>query len=157
MERIFLPLVILVIFFIGAGYYIINNQNSSGPTPLPQGKVCEPDSLVCQDGTILKRELPGCSFPPCPSADAAALKEITLKGTTICLPQRDTSEPQTLECALGIEAEDGNNYALYDPGWRFLVGIGTGTKVSLEGKLIKSKNNKYESAGVIEILNLRAL
>lgn len=157
MQRILLPLIVVVILFAGAGFYFFNNQESLGPVPLPQGKVCEQDSLVCQDGTVLKREGPSCSFPPCPSSESGSLKEITVTGTTICLPHKNSSGPQTLECALGIKADDGNNYALNDPGWRFLIGTGNGVRVEIAGKLSKNQNDKYDSAGVIEIVNLKKL
>lgn len=39
-------------------------------------------------------------------------KRTTLEGTYVCLPHRNTSGPQTLECALGIKATDGHHYAL---------------------------------------------
>lgn len=156
MQRVFLPLSILVLFFVGAGYYILNIQNSSGPRLLPQGKVCEPDSLVCEDGTILKRQTPECNFPPCPSNESE-LNVITVIGTTTCLPHKQSEGPQTLECALGIETEDGNNYAVNDPGWKFLIGRGTGAKVKIEGKFRKSQDSKYDSVGIIEIVNLTEL
>lgn len=35
-----------------------------------------------------------------------------LTGTSICLPHRDTTGPQTMECAFGISTENGENYAL---------------------------------------------
>ncbi len=36
----------------------------------------------------------------------------TLEGTYVCLPHRNTSGPQTLECAFGIKATDSHHYAL---------------------------------------------
>ncbi len=37
---------------------------------------------------------------------------VRLTGVYTCLPHRDTSGPQTLECALGLQATDGEYYAL---------------------------------------------
>ena len=39
-------------------------------------------------------------------------KEIELRGTEICLPHKNQSGPQTLECAMGLKATDGKNYGL---------------------------------------------
>lgn len=39
-------------------------------------------------------------------------QRISVEGSRICLPHRDTTGPQTLECALGIQGDDGENYAL---------------------------------------------
>lgn len=156
MSRIILILVLLIVFFAGAGYYFLNNQNSSLPIALPSGGVCDKDSFVCEDGTVLKREGPQCSFPPCPSTDSAAFRgnKVTVAGTTICLPHKNNSGPQTLECALGIEADDGNNYALTDPGWKFLIGTGNGVRVEIKGNLTKTQDSRYNSAGNIEIEDL---
>ncbi len=37
---------------------------------------------------------------------------VTLTGTQVCLPHKDTSGPQTLECAIGMQTTAGNYYAL---------------------------------------------
>lgn len=173
MNRILLPVIILVLVFAGAGYYFLNNQQKAVPTPLPQGHVCDPDSMVCEDGTVLKREGPYCDFPPCPSMNAnspvstsvasstpaASVKgeEITVKGEMICLPHRNTSGSQTMECAFGIKADDGNNYGLSDPGYRYLMSAQTGKRVEIKGKLEKKQDQKYNSAGTISIENLTNL
>lgn len=36
----------------------------------------------------------------------------TLSGEVVCLPHRDTSGPQTMECAYGLKTEVGEYYAL---------------------------------------------
>jgi hypothetical protein len=36
----------------------------------------------------------------------------TLTGEVVCLPHRDTSGPQTLECAMGLRTESGEYYAV---------------------------------------------
>ncbi len=155
----------------GAGYYFLNHQNKLEPTPLPQGQVCEPDSMVCADGTVLKRQGPSCDFPPCPGVESTSSgvmptytpvpdsssvpgENITVTGTTICLPHRNSSGPQTMECALGLQGDDGNNYGLHDPGWKYLIGTGNGVKVKIIGKLEKKQDLKYDSAGVITIESL---
>ncbi len=46
------------------------------------------------------------------SADPYTPKRMTLSGTYVCLPHKDTSGPQTLECALGLKADNGKYYAL---------------------------------------------
>lgn len=37
---------------------------------------------------------------------------VTLTGTYVCLPHKDTTGPQTLECALGLRADSGEHYVL---------------------------------------------
>lgn len=38
--------------------------------------------------------------------------ESTLEGTVVCLPHKDTSGPQTLECAIGLQTSVNEFYAL---------------------------------------------
>lgn len=49
---------------------------------------------------------------PIVSPTSATQLRTTLRGQVICLPHRDTSGPQTLECAYGLKADDGNSYAI---------------------------------------------
>jgi len=62
----------------------------------------------------------------------------TLTGEYICLPHRDTSGPVTMECALGIQIDDGGIYALDTSA---IMGDGqmpqfaTGSKISVQGVL----------------------
>jgi hypothetical protein len=36
----------------------------------------------------------------------------SLSGTYVCLPHRNTSGPQTMECAFGIRTDDGKHYGI---------------------------------------------
>ncbi len=39
-------------------------------------------------------------------------EKVTVTGKQICLPHKDTTGPQTLECAIGFKIDDGENYVL---------------------------------------------
>lgn len=39
-------------------------------------------------------------------------KRVTMEGEIVCLPNKNTKGPQTLECAYGIKTNDGNYYSL---------------------------------------------
>ncbi len=47
-----------------------------------------------------------------PSPTNTETQRSSLSGEVICLPHKDQTGPQTLECAFGILADDGNNYSL---------------------------------------------
>lgn len=53
---------------------------------------------------------------PLASAPSAPLdptpQNVTLSGTFMCLPHRDTTGPQTEECAFGMQTDDGRYYAV---------------------------------------------
>ena len=170
-----LPFLLLLLLAGVGGYYFLNHQKSTSPSPipLPQGGVCEAETMMCSDGTILKKEGPNCDFPPCPNsgststssgvindsiAPSALGEEITVTGVMVCLPVKNPSGPQTMECALGMRADNGNNFALNDPGWKYLIGVGNGTKITVVGKLSKpAPGSKYDTAGTIEIKTLSKL
>lgn len=79
MSKILSLSALLIVIFGATGYYFLNHQRIA-PISLSSGNVCEPDSLVCSDGTVLKREGPNCEFPPCPSGYASSFlfQELTI-------------------------------------------------------------------------------
>lgn len=155
----FLPVIFILLIAAALGYFFINNQKITAPIPLTSGGTCDPETMTCSDGAVLKKEGPNCDFPPCPEVQASSSTElssskVTVSGTIICLPHKNTTGPQTLECAFGIKAQDGNNYGLTDPEWKFLMGVTNGEEVEIGGKLIKKEDSRYISVGVIEIETL---
>lgn len=169
MSRVLLPFVLIVTLFAGVGYYFLSHQNKLGPILLPLGGVCDKDTMVCSDGSVLKRTGPSCDFPPCPEPVSTGVpvptirtspkassegESVKISGIIICLPHRNTNGPQTMECAFGLKADDGNNYGLSDSGFKYLMGVGNGTRVEIKGKLIKKQDEKYNSSGTIEIESL---
>ncbi len=60
----------------------------------------------------------------------------TLTGTYLCLPHRDTSGPQTLECALGLQTDNGDYYALdFNLVSQGVPNFKTGDRLSVKGIL----------------------
>ena len=47
-----------------------------------------------------------------PGSSYLTPQQVSLTGIYLCLPHRDTSGPQTMECALGMQTDDGAYYAL---------------------------------------------
>lgn len=91
-----------------------------------------------------------------------APKLITLQGEYVCLPHKDTSGPQTLECAYGIKSK-GLFYALdLNPlGSDAVFDFQTGKKVEVEGTFTPieylSTNHwqKYNVKGIITVESLK--
>ena len=86
------------------------------------------------------------------------LKEgkVTVEGTALCLPHRDTSATQTTECAIGIKTKDGQYYALKDsdPEYKNISKISTSKKIKVEGTFKKQANQVYPITGFIEITTI---
>lgn len=87
----------------------------------------------------------------------SATSVVRIRGKMICLPHRDTTGPQTLECALGLQDDEGNNYALSDtdPEYRNISSISQNQTVTVEGILKPQPDSKYAVVGVIEISSVQ--
>ncbi|RJR16199.1 hypothetical protein C4579_00590 [Candidatus Microgenomates bacterium] len=98
-----------------------------------------------------------------PSENPSA--EMTLQGTYICLPHKDTSGPQTLECAFGLQTSEGN-FALdtsplaQDVMVDFPIGEliqVTGFVTPLERLSPDSPQRKYDIAGTVVVTSISSL
>lgn len=86
---------------------------------------------------------------------------ITITGKVTCLPKVGTG-PQTMECALGLLADNGEYYALRyargpDPDYQFSQ---TDLPVEVEGTLLSDvpsgpDGNQYAVAGTIEVQRIQ--
>lgn len=90
---------------------------------------------------------------------------VVMVGTYLCLPHKNSEGPQTLECALGLKADDGLYYALDLSAFTGLaqdVGVGTGTRVRVGGILVPIEQissdqwNNYPIRGIIRVTNFEA-
>ncbi len=103
-------------------------------------------------------------FVPKEKRDATPVQAM-LKGEYACLPNKPTDGPVTLECALGLKADDGNYYALdmtaQDPTIRSVIQVGQ--KMEANGNLlyIKDQNSwalkKYDIKGVLKVEKLKLI
>lgn len=86
--------------------------------------------------------------------------EITINGEITCLPKKGNG-PHTMECAIGLLAENGDYYSLInlsevDPDYKFSVG---GLKVVVQGTLSSDNKtgpdgNPYNTVGRITVKNI---
>jgi len=99
------------------------------------------------------------SSPKSNPGDDGSLNEVTLDGKTICLPHKDTSGPQTLECAFGIKTLEGDNYALdlsaLSPEDQ--LEINTGEEIQVIGVVVPIEEissdvwQKYDVKGIMKV------
>lgn len=79
---------------------------------------------------------------------------VSVSGQIVCLPHKDTSGPQTLECAYGLLGDDGNHYALRTTGTSpsdAITRFPTGTHIEASGTLTLEEGDVYATIGVIEV------
>lgn len=76
---------------------------------------------------------------------------VTVSGKTVCLPPKDTSNPTTLECAVGLLGDDGRYYGLIGLPQQYLS-TDFGQQVTVDGTLeIPMLGSKYNSSGTIVV------
>ncbi len=86
--------------------------------------------------------------------------DITVRGQVVCLPHRDTTGPQTLECALGLQADDGRYFGLREADGNIVpqvINAQMNTPVEVAGKFTSFLDTKYQSVGVIDVESLTSL
>lgn len=76
--------------------------------------------------------------------------QVSLEGTLVCLPHKNTDGPQTLECASGLRTNKDKYYALKGS----VDGIGSGKAVVVEGTLEANETDKYKSEGTVVISSI---
>jgi hypothetical protein len=86
-------------------------------------------------------------------------EEVTLAGTIVCLPHRNSSGPQTLECAYGLHGDDGQYYGLTDmaaPRTTLVTTFPTDSHVVVRGMLALGEDQRYATIGTIEMDSIAA-
>jgi hypothetical protein len=91
--------------------------------------------------------------------------QITMKATWECLPHKDTSGPQTMECAFGVQDQHGKKHYAIDTNQLQggPIDFPTGTSVELEGTYVAAEmlNNdawqKYDIQGIISVTSIRKI
>lgn len=86
-----------------------------------------------------------------PNGQKTTYSSITESGVLSCLPRKDTGDPQTLECAIGLHTEDGRYYALQDLPQDITAGS-FNKHIQLTGLLVPpSPDAKYQIVGTIKV------
>lgn len=83
-------------------------------------------------------------------------EEITVSGEVVCLPHKDTSGPQTEECAFGVLTEGGDHYGFRNLG-RIVsdIDLQTGMQVEVSGNLNEpDDSNIYNIVGEIDVQSI---
>lgn len=93
------------------------------------------------------------SSPSEPGTSTPSGNTATFRGEIVCLPHKNTSGPQTLECAFGLENSSGTFYGLKNLGLGSgIPTVNTGDTVSITGTLEQpDPNTKYNIQGTINV------
>jgi len=81
---------------------------------------------------------------------------IRVTGDILCLPLKDTTGPQTMECAYGIKSNTGEYYALDDhtTGYENVMGIPMNSQITVSGIFSPRTDSEYKDIGVISVTHI---
>lgn len=103
----------------------------------------------------------GTQSPPqsIPASTPGTKGSISFLGQIVCLPHKNQSGAQTMECAYGLKAENGVYYSLKDSttGYKIISSAPMNQPVEVSGSLQLQDNPKYDSIGVITISSVEIL
>ncbi len=131
-------MIVGVVAIVGLlGYLLLGNETDPKPKPLVSPKVDQqPDAS--------NQELPQS-------------QPVTIRGEVGCLPSKG-SGPMTMECAIGLNADDGKWYGLNADDPTLTGSQPTGSKIEVFGALQPPNgNSKFDIAGVIKVEKLQKL
>lgn len=93
----------------------------------------------------------GPASPQATPSPAVAAADYT--GQIVCLPHKVKTGPQTTECALGIQTDDGKYYGVRNSPT--ITGFQIGARVTVTGRLsAAAANETYDVAGNIDATNI---
>jgi hypothetical protein len=83
----------------------------------------------------------------------------TFEGKVVCLPHKNMDGPHTLECAIGLQTDDGTYYGLTtnETGGELSMAAGSDKRYKVTGALDATPSDKYQSVGNISVADYQAL
>lgn len=96
---------------------------------------------------------------PLPSVTSSPQGKVVKSGKILCLPHKEQSDFQTLECAYGLQDDEGIYYALSDtnPSYENISAAPMNTKVIVEGDFSPQQSQIYPSIGIILVSKISTL
>ena len=140
-----LPFIVIgLIIVVGLGAYFLLPKNAQQPLPslndvVSSGPLTEVPSPTNQPDGI------GGNNPT------------TLVGEYTCLPHKDTSGPQTMECAIGLKTHEDVYYAMDLSKVNNGIGVDTSKRIKVTGLLTLAEAlstdhwQKYNMKGIISV------
>lgn len=102
---------------------------------------------------------PGAPGDSASSETPGAGDPVTLTGEMTCLTRKNTDGPTTMECAIGLRADDGKQYGLGSDDPTMTGSVPTGKRVRVTGTLSTgtAAGSVYDIAGVVKVQTLERL
>lgn len=135
------------------GRATLGQKITNGITP-PCCKPIVTGSSTISSGDVLTSINTATTTPPPPPLPGIEAK--TFNGTLVCLPHKNTTGPQTMECAYGLHDDSGVYYSLRDTDSNYgnIMNAPMNTPVTVTGALTLQDDAKYQSIGIIAVTSI---
>lgn len=141
--------VILVFLLAAAAAYFLYFKKTANITSY--------DECVAAGNPSLESSPPQCKTPD-GKYFTDTNSSTTVEGTSVCLPHKNSSGPQTLECAVGIKAADGKYYGISGDKDHELSGVaGSDQKVKVTGIIEAINDSPYDITQLIAVKDIELL
>lgn len=138
--------IITIIVLIALGWWITTMNN----TPVDSGSTISSSTPSTATSTTpsTSTSTPATSTPSTSGVPASITGEFT------CLPHRNTSGPQTMECAFGLKDAQGNYYALNFNDQLSVPNYQNGEKYVVKGKFVSFDKMDKRTAEIYNVMGL---
>lgn len=82
---------------------------------------------------------------------------VTVSGVIECLTPTNTTGPQPASCAIGMQADNGQNYAITSQDPSLVGSLSTGQRVQVSGQESKPQTAQYNIKGTIRVTSIEKL
>lgn len=139
--KIFLIIIVLlfiIVLILSFVYFFLKNNKKSEQLPNQP-----------------MNQLPTANQPP-PTTFNLPQKPISISGEIACIPHKDKTGPQTLECAIGLLGEDGKYYRFKNLSQKDIASgrFSTGKKVKIDGTIILQSSDIFDFVGYIDATSI---
>lgn len=117
------------------------------PFPAPS------ESAIVDSSVTVETKVPTATS----NATPISSQKITVEGTYICLPHKNTNGPQTLECAFGIKTAQGNYGLRIDDPERLALEFEDNQRVRIEGYVAPDPTSRYDIVAMIQVVSAKNL
>ena len=143
-----------------AGYVVTSRY---APQPRPADSASSTMQEPAATGTAPQ---PPAGAPQDAGSTATPAGAVSLDGSIVCLPHRNTDGPQTMECAIGFKADAGGYYGLAAKraeDYKMTTEQPTDTRIRVTGNAVPVEGlssdewRKYDVVGVIDVASIEKI
>lgn len=159
-QSLFLILSLIIVVIVGGvlvwyGYRPAGAMVGASPTP-DKAAITTYEECIAAGYPSMESYPEQCAVPGGKTfTRLIAGTTMTITGEVVCLPKKHKGEFQTLECAYGILADNGQYFALSDPTMQYFSDLPTGQRATVQGTFQEaSADTIYDIVGTLVISDI---